>query len=614
MDIETSDFIVDGFEGIERYFTDITIIKETAHNILARARRYGRWWMLKALRKEEANQPVFQEMLRKELEVMAPLTHPNIVQTYGLEQVEGIGLCIVMEWIDGVTLDQYLHICHPPEDERMRLLRQLADAVSYLHLHGIVHRDLKPQNILVTRNGNNIKLIDFGLADSDQYAVLKQPSGTAVYMAPEQAEGGKPDVRNDIYSMGIIMQQLNLGTQYDAVVRRCTEPIDRRYHDMEELRSALNIVPHAKPKQLIWWSVAAIVMLMILGGVYLSLNRTPSQPHIEYITRLSELSNTKQYYIHTLNKARGTLGVYQRQLATTFSHAQQHRCDSASTFAILQYKGDYYLYSVVDRRFFNFGIHETDAPMSGTMCAIVLHERDSCLVIDFKNTSTPCTLNVNEGWGVIVTDYGTKNGMYDDGNLLQLEEAGDFDPAEALAMLKEPNEEFVAATKSITPEGNYAIYTCFDGSGKEGTTRYYLTASGHLTETLTDSCIFTFHRIEGDSLYRSPAWLIAYHATSAEDSPFKRICFSNRINIDSNQAKPMGYLRSEPFFRNDWQGKVLYCNRQGHYAIRATAMPIEWWAAGSYWTVYDLDGDGRPEADYSEQRSYIWRLDPHIAR
>lgn len=447
MDIETSDFIVDGFEGIEHHFTDITIIKETAHNILTRARRYGRWWMLKALRKEEANQPVFQEMLRKELEVMAPLTHPNIVQTYGLEQVEGIGLCIVMEWIDGVTLDQYLHICHPPEDERMRLLRQLADAVSYLHLHGIVHRDLKPQNILVTRNGNNIKLIDFGLADSDQYAVLKQPSGTAVYMAPEQAEGGKPDVRNDIYSMGIIMQQLNLGTQYDAVVRRCTEPIDRRYHDMEELRSALNIVPHAKPKQLIWWSVAAIVMLMILGGSFF-LNRTPSPPHIEFVSSLSELSNQRQYFIHTRNDKRGMLGVYSHQLATTYTEARFFQCDTASTFALIRYEDSYYVYSVQRRRFINVLFAETDDPLlrsyaEKNWCAVDIHPEEGHFVFDFwadHSAGKVFTLNVNSGNGLIITDWGTMNGVYDDGNLFTFEDAGPFDPTEALEMLRRSKE------------------------------------------------------------------------------------------------------------------------------------------------------------------------------
>ena len=371
----------------------------------------------------------------------------------------------------------------------------------------------------------------------------------------------------------------------------------------------------SKPRRRIWAAgIAAVLVISLVMGMIFYFNHDKESQEPVYITSIEQLSNKKQYYIHTFNKLRGTLGVYQRQLATTFPRAQQHRCDSASTFALIQYEDLYYLYSVADRRFINFAIHETDAPISGEMCALVIHEINNCLVIDFKNTSTPCTLNANEGNGIIVTDYGTKNGMYDEGNLLQLEEAGDFDPAEALAMLKEPNEEFVAATKSITPEGNYAIYTCFNGSGKEGTTRYYLTASGHLTETLTDSCIFTFHRIEGDSLYRSPAWLIAYHAMSAEDATSKRICFSNRIDLDCKQAGPIGFLRSEPFFRNDWQGKVLYLNRQGNYAIRATAMPIEWWAAGSYWAVYDLDGDGRPESDYSEQRTYVWRLDPQIAR
>ena len=444
MDIETSDFIVDGFEGIERYFTDITIIKETAHNILARARRYGRWWMLKALRKEEANQPVFQEMLRKELEVMAPLTHPNIVQTYGLEQVEGIGLCIVMEWIDGVTLDQYLHICHPSQNERVRLLGQLADAVSYLHLHDIVHRDLKPQNILVTRNGNNIKLIDFGLADSDQYAVLKQPSGTPVYMAPEQAEGEKPDVRNDIYSIGVIMQQLNLGAQYDTVVRRCMEPIDRRYHDMDELCAVLNIIPHTKPKPWIWWSVAAFVLLLIIGGIYLSLNHTPSQPQVEYVSSLSELSNKRQYYIHTRDDKRGMLGVYSHCLSTTYNEAHFFQYDTPSTFALIQFEGSYYMFSTQLRKFINVLYAETDDPLrreyaEKNWCAIDLHSVEGHFVFDFWADSSAgkvFTLNVNGGNGLIITDWGTMNGVYDDGNLFSFVDAGPFDPTEALEMLR----------------------------------------------------------------------------------------------------------------------------------------------------------------------------------
>ena len=72
----------------------------------------------------------------------------------------------------------------------------------------MLYRDLKPENILVTRNGENIKLIDFGLADTDGHAVLKQPAGTPRYMSPEQKVKAEADARNDIYSLGIIMEQM----------------------------------------------------------------------------------------------------------------------------------------------------------------------------------------------------------------------------------------------------------------------------------------------------------------------------------------------------------------------------------------------------------------------
>ena len=72
---ESSGYLIDGFEGIDHHFTNIEIIKNTEYNILAKAKRYGRWWMLKAIRTEEDKQTVFQQMLRKELEILMQMQH-----------------------------------------------------------------------------------------------------------------------------------------------------------------------------------------------------------------------------------------------------------------------------------------------------------------------------------------------------------------------------------------------------------------------------------------------------------------------------------------------------------------------------------------------------------
>lgn len=108
-----------------------------------------------------------------------------------------------MEWIDGVTLKTYIttpqsanvrpdHAKGSKLKERRRLAWQLLNAVDDIHGVQVVHRDLKPSNIMITRNGHQLKIIDFGLADSDSYCWLKQAAGTAGYSSPEQLATGGP--------------------------------------------------------------------------------------------------------------------------------------------------------------------------------------------------------------------------------------------------------------------------------------------------------------------------------------------------------------------------------------------------------------------------------------
>ena len=247
-------------ENISQTFTDVSILHTSEYNVLARAQRYGRWHILKGLN-DKANHDVLpQQMLRKEFEILVKLQHPNVVQTMGVEQVPGLGLCIVMEYVDGVTLKEW--IPKGNQADAQRIVDELLQAVAYIHSLGIVHRDLKPQNIMITRNGGNVKLVDFGLADTSDFAMLKQQAGTANYMAPEQAAVATPDQRNDIYSLGVVMSEMPLPQYYQKVWERCLLPIDRRYQNIDELKS--DIVRRRTAKvRMIYWGVAAVVAVLL---------------------------------------------------------------------------------------------------------------------------------------------------------------------------------------------------------------------------------------------------------------------------------------------------------------------------------------------------------------
>ncbi len=272
-DTNSSGFTYDGFEGIDNSFTNISVVSRSSHNLLLKALRYGQWWMLKCLLPEERGQSVFQEMLRKEFEILIQMQHPHIVRAFNIEEVGDYGPCIVMEWLEGESLHDFL-ARHPDEQTILRLVGDLADAVEYVHRKGFVHRDLKPENVIVSHNGENVKLIDFGLADSDIYAVLKQSGGTDSYMSPEQEEGGAPDIRNDIYSFGVMLKQMNLGKRFEPIVNRCLEPIDRRYSTIKEVKDAIRAKSRRGVKMVSskWlWLMASIIVLFVglLGyGLY----------------------------------------------------------------------------------------------------------------------------------------------------------------------------------------------------------------------------------------------------------------------------------------------------------------------------------------------------------
>ena len=255
------------FEGVSPVFTEVQLISEGDINILGKGKRYGRWWLLKGLQPDLSELTRYAEMLHKESERLMKAQHPGIVQATGLEDVPGLGECIVMEYVEGTTLKEVMEQGLSSRTAA-RLMDELTDAVAYIHSLGIVHRDLKPSNIIVTQGGH-VKLIDFGLADTRAHAFLKQSAGTERYMSPEQAAGGKPDARNDIYSLGVIMQGMPLPWSYRRSIARCLCPIERRWESVEEMKESI-VARRLLVRRMAYVAVAAVMLAVaFVAGVAL---------------------------------------------------------------------------------------------------------------------------------------------------------------------------------------------------------------------------------------------------------------------------------------------------------------------------------------------------------
>jgi eukaryotic-like serine/threonine-protein kinase len=148
-----------------------------------------------------------------EIRTLAGLDHPNIAQLHTALQA-GNELVMMMEFVDGLTLQQLAEQAVLPSADVVNYMHQVLSALSFAHNHGVVHRDIKPANIMVTPQGI-VKLTDFGIAKSKVERDLTCPGatvGSLNYMSPEQAQGGCPvDGRSDLYSVGVTMYELLAG-------------------------------------------------------------------------------------------------------------------------------------------------------------------------------------------------------------------------------------------------------------------------------------------------------------------------------------------------------------------------------------------------------------------
>lgn len=205
------------------------------------ATRYGKRFVLKTLKKEYRTDPIYTIGLVKEFEIGIQLDHNNIRRTIGLEEVENIGNVIVLEYVDGDSLEGLIRSGNITVPAARSIVRQIAGALHYIHSKHMFHRDLKPSNILISHHANVVKIIDFNLSDSDDFIVLKNPAGSRKYMAPEQFNADAvPSAVADIYSFGVIMSELAAVTgdgQLAQIGEKCmnTDP-DKRPQSVDQIK------------------------------------------------------------------------------------------------------------------------------------------------------------------------------------------------------------------------------------------------------------------------------------------------------------------------------------------------------------------------------------------
>ena len=262
MNLEVSGFFAPaGIYDVDNEGLTLIHSSEDSFFELWRGERAGRFRLFKCLKQEFRGSLLHETMLQKEFEIGFPLRHPGIRETYAYVQMDSLGNCIEMEWIDGITLDDYLAGRALDEDSFRKLAGELCDAVSYLHSHQILHRDIKPSNILITHQGHFAKIIDFSLADSDAHVLLKQAAGTRSFAAPEVLAGKEASQSSDLYSLAKVFSKIT--KRHRRVLERCmsADP-SSRYADAAALKAAL------LKKKSGWIWLLAVAVLAIAGGIF----------------------------------------------------------------------------------------------------------------------------------------------------------------------------------------------------------------------------------------------------------------------------------------------------------------------------------------------------------
>ncbi|WP_018336239.1 serine/threonine-protein kinase [Butyricimonas synergistica] len=329
-----------GFFGEDITLDIYTDLKEfyTPANGFSRlhlCRRYGKLHILKSLQPFYSSQEFYKQLLLKEFNIGYQLDHPNIRHTLGWEKNDLLGNYIVLEYIDGIPLTTFMEQGKLTPVLAYKFITEICNALQYIHSKQQIHKDLKPNNILITYNGNNVKLIDFGLADCDDYEILKIPAGTEKYLAPEQLNPEATlDCRTDIYSLGIIIEEMSSivkDRKLASIAQKCTRPTpNERYNNTAEIIEDLKKRSFKTPFKY----VAFAIVLIAVSLFYLQYSpvNNPSAGKNTITQTYSNFSTSNTYH-HILLQEKNRL---YRKLTQYSTNRQELTRDSLLLHQALQ--------------------------------------------------------------------------------------------------------------------------------------------------------------------------------------------------------------------------------------------------------------------------------------
>ncbi len=273
MKLENSEFENDYNQAItpENASSIVSLIYQSSHHTVFKIKINNRWMFLKRIVTKQQNNPIYIENLQREFEIGFTLDHPGIV-TYYNHGKDSEGHYLLTEYIEGKMLREYILQNKPTKDFILNFMSQMLDILNYLHSKNIYHLDLKPENILISSKNNQIKLIDFGLSNSDMYS--KIPSGTYKYAAPEMfSHPEKCNAASDIYSLGILLLELFTGSiekkelklvprNFQNLIAKClNENQEDRFQNCKELSQALIQSKQLKIRRIIFLSLSILIFI-----------------------------------------------------------------------------------------------------------------------------------------------------------------------------------------------------------------------------------------------------------------------------------------------------------------------------------------------------------------